>query len=275
MKLSFLSKPTNVPINKQSYLAHMQDLAQYLAQNSKRFKNINNQNSESQKHHQSEKSSATVIDESLTISALQTINTHHKHTSTISNQNSGGGHHKKTSSIQVDKNFVSYNYISGFKQKLIGEGFVASHNRISSKEESSVIINSSRRQSIFSQTSVIEKSKKLLSLIKELKCYAEYNTPKPISVIEELIESVNDIKTILDSGFEEVKLKSIEKFMLLQFAFYVFIFGRKHREDKKYLNTIKLVIDIIDQSNQIMINSIYDTMLPLEQASLTEQVSFY
>lgn len=94
-------------MDKKVFLAHIQNLAEYLAHNSFKLKSSNT-SFEQQKHHQSEKSSATVIDEFLTISAKETINTHHRHTSTITKDKT---HHKKNSSIQVDKSFVSKHVI--------------------------------------------------------------------------------------------------------------------------------------------------------------------
>lgn len=156
---------------------------------------------------------------------------------------------------------------------MLGEGFVSTHSRMPSKEDASVIITASRKHSVFGQTSILEKAKRLLTLICELKASVESSKFNPKSCTEDLVDCVNEVKFILESNFEEVKLRNLQKFMLIQFAFVVLIYNSNDREDKKFMNTLKVVIEIIEQSNQIMINAIYDTMSPLEQASLSEQVN--
>lgn len=103
--------------NKKSFLTHIENLAEALAQKSMKHKNSSpNLQTQQKHHHQSEKSTSTVIDDILVIQPLNKVTPRHKHKKTnnesitagiVESTNGKDNHHRKHSSIQIDKSYVS------------------------------------------------------------------------------------------------------------------------------------------------------------------------
>lgn len=131
-------------------------------------------------------------------------------------------------------------------------------------------------QSIFGQTSIIDNLSKLMEYIKTIKPLIqtiESNEYDADSFAEEWIEILNEVINIIQNNFDEIKLVNVQKFLLTQLIFCVLLYQSPLFNDKKYISSVKVVIDLIDQSNLILISSIIDTLTPKEKKLISQQVS--
>lgn len=115
-----------------------------------------------------------------------------------------------------------------------------------------------------------------MEYIKTIKPLIEIRESKDFdadSFAEEWIEILNEIINILQNNFDEIKLVNIQKFLLIQLIFCVLLYQSPLFSDEKYVESVKVVIEIIDQSNLILINAIIETLTPKEKKLIAQQVS--
>jgi hypothetical protein len=273
---------SKVNVNSRNQLEKLENLAQLLAQMSIKNKLSSRKDDEqiynSTNHHKPEKSTTTVLDDILFMNSNRnrkptkdTIikNNHEKTESNLSiiirhkntESYNTNDHHRKNSSIQIDKSY-----------KVFGESFFP--NNQGNIEEEDLEIHKS--VSILGKADVSSYYIKILEFLSTVKSIllsklSHHQDIDLDSISEEWVEILNEIITSLQSYFNLFSIINIEKFLLLEYIFCIVMFQNQLLINEKYLNTLKIIITLIDQNNLILFYLIAEQLTEYERTELFNQ----
>ena len=261
----------------------LENLAQLLAQKSIKNKLSSRKDDEhinnSKNHHKPEKSTTTILDDILCMNSNKnrkptkdTVikNNHEKTESNLSiiirhkntESYNTNDHHRKTSSIQIDKSY-----------KVFGESFFP-NNQGNIEEEEDLEVHKS--VSILGKADVSSYYIKILEFLSTVKSIllsklSHHQEIDLDSISEEWVEILNEIISSLQAYFNLFSIVNIEKFLLLEYIFCIVMFQNQLLSNEKYLNTLKIIITLIDQNNLILFYFITEQLTEHERTDLFNQ----